>query len=665
LAELRIQLLGGFRVAVGPSGGRSINESVWRRKKPAAVLKLLALAGSHRLHREQLEDQLWPELGQPAAAANLRKAVHLARRALEEVDAGHVLMSDADSVWLPRDDVRVDVDVFRDAMRRARRESDAEAYRQAVGVYAGELLPDDRYEEWVTAPREELALEYVAVLEELTGLLGSRGDLAQAVDVARMAVAADPLREHNGVALMRLLALAGRRTDAVRVYEQLRATLEDELGTAPGATAQRLFEEVRSHQTLEATLAADEWERVGDLRVLAGDATGAATAFESALAAIGTPADARVQRKLADAWLMGHRPERADPHLAAAELHAAGTPEEARVLRSRANEAWELGDIEKAQQYAERSLAVAVDLGTPGDVAAADEALAIVSHFTGAWREGLAAELDRLASDDAGPEVLARVFDMHHCIGQYHLYGDGLSDTVEDYARRILDKAEQAGAARAQAFAWCLLGESLLLQARWEEADGCLERSCDLHAGFGTRSGALPWQRRAELAACCGRYDESETAFLRAVAIATVSPMASHVWGRIHATRALSALEQGDPERAAAAVRAASAAVVRYGSCATCGALLNPVAAEAYAALGDADSAQAYAASASEVGEIFASSAWSAMADSSAAWVAAARGDSTTARDLHASAADLYRRAGQPYWAARAERGNAQGTPAS
>jgi DNA-binding SARP family transcriptional activator len=659
LAELRIQVLGGFRVAVGD---RTVEESAWRRKKPAAVLKLLALAGGHRLHREQLEDLLWPELGASAAGANLRKAVHLARRALEDAGADAVLLSDADSVWLPREGVRIDVDVFRDAVRRARATTDVEEYQRAVGVYAGELLPDDRYEEWAAGPREELALEYVAVLEELSALLGSRGELAQAVDVARMAVAADPLREENSIALMRVLALAGRRAEALRVFELLRTTLDAELGTKPGVAAQRLFEEVRAHQVLEATLAADEWERVGDLRMLAGDPTGAATAFESALAAAGSSADGRVERKIADAWLMGHRPDLAEPRLAAASVLADGTAEEARVLRGRANAAWELGDIEAAQRYADRARVVAVEHGTPADVAAADEALAIVSHFTGAWREGLAAELDRLAADDAGPEVLARVFDMHHCIGQYHLYGDGLSDSVEGYARRILDKAEQAGAARAQAFAWCLLGESLLLQARWEEAEACLERSCDLHAGFGSRSGALPWQRRAELTASCGRYDESEAAFLRAVAIATVSPMASHMWGRIHATRAFSALEQGDPERAASAVRAASAAAVRYGSCATCGALLNPVAAEAYAALGDAGSARAYATSAEDVGAIFASAAWSAMADSAAAWAAYAAGDLETATTRRASAAALYRQAGQPYWAAREERGNAQGT---
>jgi hypothetical protein len=43
----------------------------------------------------------------------------------------------------------------------------------------------------------------------------------------------------------------------------------------------------------------------------------------------------------------------------------------------------------------------------------------------------------------------------------------------------------------AQAFAWCLLGESLLLRAEWDEAAACLARSCDLYEPLGSRSVAL------------------------------------------------------------------------------------------------------------------------------------------------------------------------------
>jgi DNA-binding SARP family transcriptional activator len=648
--SLRIELLGGFRVA---AGARPVPDEAWRRSKAAGLVKLLALAPAHRLHREQVMDALWPELGPAAAAANLRKAVHYARRAVDESADPSAIVSAGELLCLRREDAWVDVDAFRATAARARRSGDPDAYAAAVELYRDGLLPEDRYEEWTIAARDELQGELVALLEELAALLEARGELDGAIRVARRLTAADPLRESGYLVLVRLHALAGHRSEALREYERLRELLSVELGLEPSAEAQQLHEEVRARQAGEPELNAELWERVGQLRVVAGDAAGAVKAFALALDAGAAPGAAgRLHREVAQARLMQHDADGAETDLAAAERLPGDPAERGRIACLRANQAWERGELDRAQAWAEQARELAERAGDPDDAAAAQEALAIVSHFRGDWREGVRSEIERLGADPALPAP-ARVFDIHHCIGQYHLYGDGLSGGVEDYARRTLERAEQAGAARAQAFAWCLLGESLLLQARWDEAGGCLERSCDLHASFGTRSGALPWQRLAELAVCAGAPADADVPLRRASAIATVSPMARHMWGRIHATAAFAHLEQGDAEAATRSLRAASAAAARYGDCPTCSALLNPVAAETSSALGDRDAAAAYAASAEAVAAMFDSSAWRAMAESAAASAATAVGDGASARERFAAAARLYGQAGQPYWRER------------
>jgi hypothetical protein len=174
----------------------------------------------------------------------------------------------------------------------------------------------------------------------------------------------------------------------------------------------------------------------------------------------------------------------------------------------------------------------------------------------------------------------------------------------------------------------------------------------------------------AELAVCRGRADDADTYLRHAAAIATVSPMAKHLWGRIHATATFAALERGDPESGARSVRAAATAAARYGECPSCSALLNPMAAEVAAALGDVGRAREHAAAAARVSETFDSSAWRAMAESAAASLAAAERQPTLARERFEAAARLYQRAGQPYWAERSlaqaaatqPGGNAQGT---
>src|SRR5215204_3185856 len=81
LAEpVRVRLLGGFSVSVG---SRTIEGSAWRLRKAANLVKLLALSPGHRMHREQIMDFLWPDLGRQAASNNLRGVIHAARRTLE------------------------------------------------------------------------------------------------------------------------------------------------------------------------------------------------------------------------------------------------------------------------------------------------------------------------------------------------------------------------------------------------------------------------------------------------------------------------------------------------------------------------------------------------------------------------------------------------------
>lgn len=654
-SSLRIGLLGGFRVEVD---AREVDRDAWRLRKARSLVKLLALTPGHRLHREQLMDVLWPDLDPRAAANQLRKAVHAARTALSPDPEGRraTILRQDDLLALPAGTV-VDVEELRADATRGRRTGDLDAYRAAITAYEGDLLPDDLYEEWASATREELRREFVALAIELSELLESRAELEEAAATLRRALGVDPGHEAASRALMRVHAVAGRRTDALHEYERLTQVLDRELGVEPDLETTRLFERIRGGQPLETDLRADLWEQVGDLRHRSGDAVGAVAAFESALG--GGEETVRLHRKAAAALLMVHDWEQATGHLDVAERIVAAHPDPAelgRLLAVRANWLWERGSIEEAGTAAEEARRLAERHGDPGDLAAAHEALATVLHFKGEWREGLRREIDRMSAEVDTEAQLGRIFDIHHCIGEYHLYGDVLFDSVEDYARQVVRIASRSAARRAEAFGWCLLGESMLLRGRWDEAAGPLERAGEIHAELGESSGALAWQRLGELAVCRGNLDVAATHVRRGMTIATVSPMARHVWGRLYATQAFGALEAGDPSRAADAARAAAAASTRYGDCATCDALLHPLAAEAFHALGDAPGAELHAEIADRTAGMWESSAWRAMAITARAFHRATLGDADAAARGLRKASALYDRAGQPYWAERTRR---------
>src|SRR3712207_5790504 len=163
---VRVRLLGGFSVWVG---SHTVSEGAWHLRKARSLVKLLALAPGHALHREHLMELLWPNLGKRAASNNLRGSLHAARTALasDPVAASRYLASKEERIALcPEVELWVDVEAFEEAAATARRARDPAAYRLAIELYGGELLPEDRYEEWVEGRRGELRRTYLAMLVE-------------------------------------------------------------------------------------------------------------------------------------------------------------------------------------------------------------------------------------------------------------------------------------------------------------------------------------------------------------------------------------------------------------------------------------------------------------------------------------------------------------------
>src|SRR5689334_1642977 len=204
-------------------------------------MKLLALTPERRLHREQLVEWLWP--GDEPAGKGLHQVMYTARRALGE-EAGARLSLRDDVVTLGGDALRVDVDGFEAAAAAAREEPGLERHQAAIELYTGELLPEDRYEDWTTARRESLRETYKGLLVELADLQAAAGDPTAAIETLQRAVIEDPLFEVAHRGLMRLFTDAGRRQQALWQYESLREALRRELEADPDPETRALYREL-------------------------------------------------------------------------------------------------------------------------------------------------------------------------------------------------------------------------------------------------------------------------------------------------------------------------------------------------------------------------------------------------------------------------------------
>jgi DNA-binding SARP family transcriptional activator len=243
---VEITLLGSFSLRVG---GRLVEDRDWRLRKTRTLVKLLALAPDRRLQREQLMDVLWPEHDSDDAANNLHKALYTARRALQpglktSTPSAYLHLEWSSVVLDSPGGLRVDVDDFERAAAIARRSGEVGAYASALRLYTGELLPEDRYEDWAVGRRDLLEERYLTLLVELAAILESQGQPYAAIEALSRVVAREPVHEEAHVTLMRLYAQSGQRYLAAREFQRLRTALKRELDLEPTPAVEQLYRDI-------------------------------------------------------------------------------------------------------------------------------------------------------------------------------------------------------------------------------------------------------------------------------------------------------------------------------------------------------------------------------------------------------------------------------------
>ena len=226
---------------------------VWRLGKPVSLdgvkqrvlLGVLALAANTVVHRETLIDVLWGEEPPATAVSLLQGYVGRLRQILDPGrsarDPAGMLVTVGAGYRLQVSRRQLDLVAFAElagkasaACSRGAAEDVCGAYEQALGIWRGQVLAGiDALKNHpavieVNRRRADVICDYA----DAAGDAGWHGRaLAHLWDLAGR----EPLDEKVHARLMIALAATGQQAAALKVYEDLRHRLDDQLGVGPGA----------------------------------------------------------------------------------------------------------------------------------------------------------------------------------------------------------------------------------------------------------------------------------------------------------------------------------------------------------------------------------------------------------------------------------------------
>src|SRR3954454_6103839 len=236
---MQIGLLGELQVRDDDGG-----DVVVTGAKLRALLVMLALQCGRAVPADQLVDGLWGPESSLAARNGLQGLVSKLRRALGSASlvatrgGGYALEIPHDAVDLHRFEQLVA------AGRGSAADGDLttaiKLLADAESLWRGVALAEFAYDEFASTEVTRLSELRLAAVEERLDIELQLGRHRVVIGELEALVAAHPLRERPRGSLMIALYRSGRQADALRIFQEGRRILGEELGLDPGPELRRL-----------------------------------------------------------------------------------------------------------------------------------------------------------------------------------------------------------------------------------------------------------------------------------------------------------------------------------------------------------------------------------------------------------------------------------------
>ncbi len=168
------------------------------RRRAAGLLYYLVSRPTRTATRDQIMEDLWPDLVPSSAANSLNQTLYFLRREIDpyydEDESYDYISNRGELVWLDRAKTKISSVVFAEEAARALRVIDDDPYlaMSVLRSYVGRFAAEFEYEDWAQDWRDQLHSSFLHLGRSLQRVLSLRGALGDSVEVANFVLAEDP-----------------------------------------------------------------------------------------------------------------------------------------------------------------------------------------------------------------------------------------------------------------------------------------------------------------------------------------------------------------------------------------------------------------------------------------------------------------------------------------
>lgn len=249
-SSLRIYLTGRLCLEVS---GSLTDQQAFPSQQARLAFAYLICERSQPISRTELAHVLWPQGLPPSWDSSLSAVVSTLRALIGSagLDGSAAITGAAGcyEVRLPRSswvDTEAAVDSIHEAEAALEADDPASAYGPSAVAHHIARRPFLPGEEgtWIEHRREKLRSILIRALECRAEVYLWNREFPLAVEAARDAVTLEPFREACYRQLMRAHAAAGNSAEALRVYQQCRQLISEELGANPSSQTRAVHNEI-------------------------------------------------------------------------------------------------------------------------------------------------------------------------------------------------------------------------------------------------------------------------------------------------------------------------------------------------------------------------------------------------------------------------------------